>query len=223
MLAQSHPAFAGYQTHTTLPTMCGMRLARIVTTALASALVVVPAAHCSDVAGAGSDGGAGPGCPTVTDASGTDDALAEGGGTGNDGGDSAGDDAGDSPCKPPDTDGVLGGCYVFEATVDDDGFSPSILKTENNARVNLTLKNAGSKAHDFVVGCTSVDFPGCASTYCFPSGARIASIPPGGTATITFVTPYVEGIYDFRSDLPGDSDVASDGGVSGLWGQFVVQ
>jgi hypothetical protein len=39
----------------------------------------------------------------------------------------------------------------------------------------------------------------------------------------TFVTPNPEGIYNFRSDVAGDSTVQSDGGVSGLWGQFILQ
>jgi hypothetical protein len=108
-------------------------------------------------------------------------------------------------------------------TVDDTGFTPIILKTQNSAQVTLTLTNNGTKPHDFVMGCVSISYPGCPFQYCFPPDANIASLPPGGTATTTFVTPFVEGIYDFRSDLPGDSQTASDGGISGLRGQFVVQ
>jgi hypothetical protein len=108
-------------------------------------------------------------------------------------------------------------------TVDDTGFSPIILKAQNNAQVTITLKNAGSKPHDFVMGCVAISYPGCASQFCFPAEANIPPVPPGGTATATFATPHVEGIYNFQSSLPGDSQVSSDGGISGLWGQFVVQ
>jgi hypothetical protein len=143
---------------------------------------------------------------------------------------SSGDDASDdghagggSPCVPPDSDGVTGGCYVFDVTVDDTGFAPVILKAQNVSQITINLENTGTKAHDFVVGCVPIDYPGCPAQFCFSAKARIASVPPGGSGTATFMTPYVEGIYDFRSDSPADSKTATDGGLTGLWGQFVVQ
>jgi hypothetical protein len=152
------------------------------------------------------------GCPAGSmDASAGDDASDDG------------DDGGGSPCAPPDSDGVVGGCYAFDVTVDEAGFSPRILKAQNSATIILRVTNAGTRSHDFVMGCLPIDFPGCPAQSCFPSKASLTALAPGASATATFVTPYVEGIYDFRSDVPGDSQTASDGGLIGLWGQFVVQ
>jgi hypothetical protein len=173
------------------------------------------ASRCSNVTGSGVGSGNPPGCPMT--GSGADS------GGENPPGDAASDDGGGSPCQPPDTDGITGGCYAFDVTVDDTGFSPTILKAENNGQVTITLKNAGTRPHDFTVGCVPISYAGCPSQFCFPAAANIATLAPGATATATFVTPYVEGIYDFRSDLPGDSQMTSDGGIGGLWGQFVVQ
>ena len=139
------------------------------------------------------------------------------------GGDDASDDGGGSPCVAPDSDGVIGGCYVFDVTVTDTGFSPIILKAQNDAEVTIHLTNAGTKPHALEVGCIPISYPGCPSTMCFPSGARIPSVPPGSSATTLFIVPHVEGIYDFLSLVGTDSTTAEDGGVSGLWGQFVVQ
>ena len=174
------------------------------------ALAALPAstARCSNVAGApGTLGGTGP-CVTTSPAGG------EAG---------AGDDGGGSSCASSDSDGMNGGCYAFDLTADDTRFSPFILKSQNLAQVTITLHNAGTKPHDFVVGCIPLNFPGCPSQQCFPSGANIATLAPGQSASTTFGTPNLEGIYTFRSDLPGDSQLDNDGGVSGLWGQFVVQ
>jgi hypothetical protein len=176
------------------------------------ALAALGASQCSNVAG--NVGGGPPGCPASAA-----DASAGGDGSGG----AAGDDGGGSPCQPPDSDGITGGCYAFDVTVDDTGFTPVILKAQNNAQVTLTLKNTGSKPHDLVIGCVPISYAGCPPQFCFPADANIASVPPGGSASTTFVTPYVEGIYEFRSDLAGDSQLSSDGGVTGLWGQFVVQ
>jgi hypothetical protein len=190
-----------------------MQTGSSLSSALLLPVVIGALTCCSNVTGNTANGDAGPGCPTnaVSDAS---------GGAGDDGG---GDDGGSSPCKPPDSDGITGGCYVFDLTVDDTGFSPIVLKAQNIAQVTITLKNVGSKPHDLAMGCVAISYPGCPPQFCFPPQANIASVPPGGSATKTFITPYVDDIYTFRSDLPGDSQVASDGGVSGLWGQFVVQ
>jgi hypothetical protein len=172
-------------------------------------VVVSTTARCSNVAGntgAGADAGR-----CGMSAAGDDD------------GEVGDDDDSGSPCAPPDSDGINGGCYVLDLTVDDTTFSPIILKTQNLGQVTLTLTNAGTTPHDFAVGCIPLSFPGCPSQTCFPSGARIAPVAPGATATATFVVPNPEGIYAFRSDVSGDSALESDGGKSGLWGQFVVQ
>jgi hypothetical protein len=137
-------------------------------------------------------------------------------------GDDGGDDGG-SPCNPGDLDGITGGCYTFDLTVDDTGFTPIILKAENLAQVTLTLHNNGTRAHDFIVGCLPISYAGCPPQQCFPSAANIPPLQPGSSATTTFATPNPEGIYNFRSDVSGDSQLDSDGGVTGIWGQFVVQ
>jgi hypothetical protein len=142
---------------------------------------------------------------------------------GNLGNDEAGGKAAGNACKPPDTDGLVGGCYFFHLVVDDTGFSPIILKAQNLARTTIALTNAGTMPHDFVVGCVPLHAPGCPSQVCFPPQANIASVAPGGTVTTTFVTPFFDGIYDFRSDLPNDSQISLDGGIRELRGQFVVQ
>jgi len=172
--------------------------------------LVAPGSHCSNVAG--SPGNVGDSGACITNPAGVD-------GGGNDGD----DDGGGSPCAPPDSDGINGGCYAFDVTVDDTGFSPIVLVAQNLATVTITLRNTGSKPHDFVVGCIPISYPGCPSQQCFPGEADIPTLAPGQSATTTFTAPNPEGIYDFRSDVPGDSQVESDGGVTGIWGQFVVQ
>jgi hypothetical protein len=124
----------------------------------------------------------------------------------------------------PDHDGINGGSYVFDLTVDDTGFSKTdssgavgsalILSTQNDATVTLTLKNAGTKSHGFEVECTSVTpaYPtvpaGCPSVACFPSNATIAPLAPGESKTITFNTPTPDGLnYPFRSSEPSDCAV----------------
>lgn len=167
---------------------------------------------CSNVAGdvPGSDAGACPANPASGD---------DGGGGGGDG-----DDAGSNACAPGDTDGINGGCYSFVVTVDDTAFSPVILKTENLGQVTLELKNAGTTPHDLVIGCIPTpNGQGCPTQSCFPAAANIPAVAPGSSATVTFVTPNPEGIYEFRSDVGTDSQQDADGGFSGLWGQFVVQ
>ena len=126
----------------------------------------------------------------------------------------------------PDNDGINGGSYTIELTVDDTGFLASdsdandggttknIIGTQNDAQVTLTLTNMGTRPHGFVVGCTSVcpAYPslpsGCSPTACFPSNATIAPIAAGVSATITFDTPTPDGIiYPFSSGAPGDTSV----------------
>jgi hypothetical protein len=173
-------------------------------------VALVPFVGCSNVAGnvQGPDGG----CPA--------------GGSGDDGGGdtSSGDDAGSSACSPGDSDGLIGGCFLFDVTVTEQGFTPVILKAQNLGEVTLVLHNDGTSPHDFVVDCIPTpNGQGCPATSCFPPGASIPELAPGASATTTFVTPNPEGIYNFRSDVGTDSQEESDGGVSGLWGQFVVQ
>jgi hypothetical protein len=170
--------------------------------------VLAALAGCSNVDGTPARGNAG-GCS----------AAAQG-----DGG--ANDDKGDgaTSCKPDDSDGLVGGCYVFELTVDDTGFSPIILKAQNRAEVTLTVTNAGSKAHGFAVDCLPTpNGVGCPPQSCFSPAASVDSIAPGDHATMTFATPSPEGIYNFRSGVADDARVEPDGGLTGLWGQFVVQ
>jgi uncharacterized cupredoxin-like copper-binding protein len=112
-------------------------------------------------------------------------------------------------CAVSDADGVSGGSYTFELDASDTAFTPLILKAQNGSQVTLTVKNGGTKPHDFTVGCIVAN--GC--TACFPNEAKVATVAPGASATVTFTTPPVEGIYDFSSDIPGD----------GFSGQFIVQ
>jgi subtilase family serine protease len=108
----------------------------------------------------------------------------------------------------PDSDGLTGGDYVFDLTVDDSGFSKNILTTQNLAQVTLTVKNVGTKAHGFEVECKSVTAPrGCAKTSCFPGASTIPPLAPGASETVHFATPYPEGIYTFKSNAPADSAV----------------
>ena len=124
---------------------------------------------------------------------------------------STGDDGGG--CFP-DNDGITGGSYTFVLTVDDTGFSKTILSSQNDAAVTVTLTNMGTTPHGFAVGCTSVTpaYPtlpaGCPSTACFPPNASIPPLAPGASATITFDTPTPDGlIYPFTSNEPNDSAV----------------
>jgi len=109
----------------------------------------------------------------------------------------------------PDNDGINGGSYTFVLTVDDTGFSKSLLTTQNDAQATVTLTNMGMRPHGFTVGCTTTTAPaGCSTHVCFPSNATIAPLMPGETKTITFDTPTPDGIiYPWSSGAPGDSDV----------------
>lgn len=122
--------------------------------------------------------------------------------------DAPGDDDGDS-CTKPDQDGVIGGDYAFAVDVSDTAFTPLILKAQNSGKVTLTVKNTGTKPHGFAVQCLTTQ--GC--TACFPDGAKVGPIDPGGTATATFVAPEQEGIFTISSDVPGDTFTA----------QFILQ
>jgi hypothetical protein len=130
----------------------------------------------------------------------------------------------------PDNDGINGGSYTIELTVDDDGFTASspdggtkdVISTQNDAQVTLTLTNAGTMPHGFEVECTNVcpsysNLPaGCSPLACFPSNSTIAPIAPGTSTTISFDTPTPDGlIYPFKSSAPGDSSVP--GLTAGQW------
>jgi len=114
----------------------------------------------------------------------------------------------------PDNDGINGGQYTFDLTVDDTGFSKTILATQNDAQATLTLMNTGTKPHGFEMECTSVtpSYPnepaGCPTSACFPANSTIAPLAPGASQTITFDTPTPDGlIYPFKSSDPDDSAV----------------
>jgi hypothetical protein len=139
----------------------------------------------------------------------------------------------DSVCYP-DHDGLNGGDYTIDITVNDTGFFASggddagarnIIATQNDAVVTLTLTNSGTTPHGFAVGCTSIcpaylDLPaGCSPTACFPSNSVIAPIAPGTSKTITFVTPAPDNLnYPFKSSAPGDaSNPALNGSDGTAW------
>jgi hypothetical protein len=123
-----------------------------------------------------------------------------------------------------DNDGINGGTYTFDLTVDDTGFSKAILATQNDAQVTLTLHNTGTTPHGFQVECADVAlaYPtlvsGCPTTACFSADSLIPPLAPGTSATIAFETPTPDGIiYPFRSSNP------DDGVVPGLNdGQWIV-
>jgi len=128
------------------------------------------------------------------------------------GGDSGG--GGGAAACFPDNDGINGGDYTFDLTVDDTAFSKKIISTQNDAQATVTLKNTGTKPHGFAVGCTGTassypDAPaGCPTVACFPSDATLAPIAPGASQTITFDTPTPDNlIYPFKSTEPDDSTV----------------
>lgn len=118
------------------------------------------------------------------------------------------------PCKPAEPDGINGGTAALAVSVSDTAFTPAILKAENLATVTLTLTNTGTKPHGFAVQCIPVPaVSGCPATSCFPNAATIAPIAPSAKATVTFLVPNPEGIYNFGSSAPSDT----------MTGQFVVQ
>jgi hypothetical protein len=119
------------------------------------------------------------------------------------------DDPAAGGCGAPDQDGVIGGGFTFELDISDTDFSPKILKSQNNGNVTLTVKNTGTKPHDFVVQCLTAS--GC--TGCFPDTSKVPALQSGESKVVTFTAPPLEGIYAFSSDLPGDT----------MTGQFIVQ
>jgi hypothetical protein len=124
----------------------------------------------------------------------------------------------------PDHDGLNGGNYIFDVTVDDTGFSKMIFATQNDATATLTLKNTGTKPHGFAIECTSVTpaYPtvpkGCPDVACFPSNAYIAPLAPGESKTVTFGTPTPDGLlYPVRSSEPNDDTVPGLNGAMTQW------
>jgi hypothetical protein len=126
-------------------------------------------------------------------------------------------------CQPDDADGVVGSAIAFDVRVDDDGFSPSILPAQNQTRVTLTLRNSGTRSHDFVIDCMPTpNGDGCPMTSCFPPSASIVAVEPGASGTTMFTVPNPEGIYYYHSDLPGDAETPCSAGARGC-GQFEVK
>lgn len=135
-------------------------------------------------------------------------------------------------CSPGDQDGVLGGNNIVLVNVSDTAFAVGgvdsgsderNIAVQNSSTVTLILTNVGTRPHDFVVQCIPAGLPeGCPTQSCFPAAANISRVSPAQSATTTFTTPAVEGAYQFISDVPGDTQVGSDGLVSGLVGEFVL-
>lgn len=122
--------------------------------------------------------------------------------------------AGEDVCSLDDADGVVGGSYVFEVSVDDAAFFPVVLKAQNDSAVTLRLTNTGSTPHNLVFDCLPTPNDNrCPSESCFPEQAQVPSVAPGESASVNFDTPLPEGIYDFRSNLASDTQT----------GQFIIQ
>jgi len=119
-------------------------------------------------------------------------------------------------CTPDDADGIIDEPITAQLTVTDTEFVPKILTAQNSSQVTLKLKNAGTRPHGFVVACKPTpNSDGCPMQSCFPSESTIDPIAPDDELTVTFVSPLVEGIYDFHSDVPEDTELAP--------GQFIIQ
>jgi hypothetical protein len=137
-------------------------------------------------------------------------------------------------CSTGDQDGVTSGpgLYSVLMTVSDTGFAvggidsgsvETTITAQNLGNIMLTLTNTGTKPHDLKIGCVPTGLPaGCPATSCFPLAANIGTLAPGASMSTTFVTPAVEGDYQFVSDEPGDAETLSDGGTTGVVGDFVL-
>jgi hypothetical protein len=122
----------------------------------------------------------------------------------------------DQACTPDDADGIISEPARLVVTVTDREFSPKILAAQNSSDITLTLENQGTSPHGFVIDCLPTpNTDGCPTESCFPSESQVEPLAPGESATITFETPLVEGIYDFRSDVSEDAQLTP--------GQFIVQ
>jgi hypothetical protein len=119
-------------------------------------------------------------------------------------------------CAPDDADGIIDEPAMPRLTVTDSEFMPKIVTTQNSSHITLTLQNAGTRPHGFVVDCKPTpNSDGCPMQSCFPSESEIAPIAPGDEATVSFVSPLVEGIYVFHSNAAEDAELAP--------GQFIIQ
>jgi hypothetical protein len=124
--------------------------------------------------------------------------------------DGDGDDGSSSdPCKQPDQDGIIGGDYTFEVTVNETGFTPTILKAQNSGAITLTVRNTGTKTHSFSIECLTVQ--GCTS--CFPAASKVDQLAAGAQKTVKFTAPEQEGIFTIKSEVEGDTFTA----------QFILQ
>ena len=120
----------------------------------------------------------------------------------------------DDACAPDDADGVASEPQTLSLSVDDTGFSPKILTTQNTSTITLTVTNNGTTPHSFVVDCLATpNDDGCPTQSCFPTEAKTDPIAAGASSRIVFDTPVVEGIYVFHSDVEGDTAT----------GQFIIQ
>ena len=145
----------------------------------------------------------------------------------------AGDKGDGGPCDADDQDGVLGGTNTVLLSVSDSAFAvggvdsgsmqPNIA-VENSSTVKLTVTNTGTTPHSFVVACIPSGLPASCNqpTSCFPDAANIPAIDPGKSVTVMFMTPAVEGAYQFTSDVKGDTTTDKGGNVAGLVGEFVL-
>lgn len=139
---------------------------------------------------------------------------------------------GSDKCMGGDLDGVIGGSTTVLVSVSDTAFAVGgvdsgsdqrNIAVQNLSSLTLTLTNVGTKHHSFVVQCiATVPVAGCPDQSCFPLSANLSALSPGQSTTTTFVTPAVEGAYQFFSNEPGDTQVGADGAISGLVGAIVV-
>lgn len=119
-------------------------------------------------------------------------------------------------CTPNDADGIASEPAMAYLTVTDEEFIPKILAAQNTSEITLTLENLGTAPHGFVIDCLRTpNSDGCPMQSCFPSEAKIEPVAPGEKVTVSFESPLVEGIYPFRSFVPGDAELEP--------GQFIVQ
>jgi hypothetical protein len=127
----------------------------------------------------------------------------------------SGDARKNDACIPDDADGAVSEPARLMLTVSDSEFTPALLATQNSSRITLIFENRGSRPHSFVVACMPTpNHDGCPTESCFPRASKIDPLAPGAKVSIVFDTPLVEGIYEFRSDVPEDSELSP--------GQFVI-
>jgi hypothetical protein len=139
----------------------------------------------------------------------------------------------DGSCNPGDQDGVVGGMLTVLLSVSDSGYAvggvdsgstePNIA-AQNRSNVMLTLTNVGTAPHGMQIACLRSS-TACAPLSCFPDAANIPALDPGAGATVTFVTPALEGAYPFTDpahDMTANGEGGVDGSAAGLVGEFVL-